>query len=182
MVFRILNCSGWLYPLLEAYRGNRRALHGHFYSGYCAFDWNINWQLRSMEEVIQKVILLLVTSVPTLYEVYADRFGETRKGKRKDTLWLLIAAACLIGLSWWLFDFHPLWTGLLILVWRICTFDYLVNLFLKRYSEGHKDINVFTFTGNTAYFDKLTAKVHWVLRLILRTAVFLASMAYFLLF
>lgn len=131
----------------------------------------------------EKLILLLLTIVPTLYEAHADRFGETRKGKKKDTLWLLIAAACLIGLSWWLFDFHPLMTGLLILVWRFCTFDYLVHWFLKRYSENHGHINIWTYTGkSTLWHDQLMAKINWVGRMVIRVVVFALSVWWYLVF
>lgn len=127
-----------------------------------------------------KWVILVLCFAPTLFEAYFDRFGETRKGKKKDTLWLLIAAACLIGLSWWLFDFHPLVTGLLILVFRFCTFDYLVHWLLKRYSENHPNINIWEYSGSTADFDKLTAKVPWRIRLIVRAVVLVTSGILFL--
>jgi len=127
-----------------------------------------------------KILILFLTFLPTLFEAFFDRYGESKKGKVKDTLWLLIAAASLMALSLWLFDIHPLWTGLLILVWRVCTFDYWVNWFLKRYSKGHKNINIWTYSGTTAFTDRIVSKVHPILRLVLRTSLFAVALRWYL--
>ena len=115
-----------------------------------------------------------------MIEAYLDRFGEKRKGKVKDTLWLLTAVASLTGLAYWLFDTNPVWPVLLVLVWRICTFDYIVNAFLKRYSKGHKNINIWTYSGTTAFTDRIVSKVHPVIRLVLRASLFAVALWWYI--
>lgn len=116
--------------------------------------------------------MIFVYWIPMLIESWLDRAGETKRGKVKDFWWTLVGSVIITGLAWLCFGKNPFTSALMILVWRFCTFDYITNFLLKKYSEGHSDINVFTFTGTTAFTDRLTAKIHPVLRLVIRIAVF----------
>jgi hypothetical protein len=123
-----------------------------------------------------KIIILILCLIPTLVESWLDRKGESRKGKVKDSVWLIVVAIALAGASWWIWKSNPLVVLLLILMFRFCCFDYITNAFLKRYSEGHKNINIFTFTGTTAFTDRITAKINPWLRFGIRLALFLGSL------
>lgn len=128
-----------------------------------------------------KVIILMITFLPTLIESYLDRFGETKKSKIKDTLWLVMEVIVSLWLAYWLFDISPVWPAILILMFRFCTFDYLVHWFLKRYSENHGHINIWSYTGESTYWwDQLTSKVDWRLRIVIRLCVFALAVLYFL--
>ena len=127
-------------------------------------------------------LIIFITGLFNPVEGYLDRFGEKRKGKVKDTVWLVIAAACLLGLAWWLFDIRPFWPALLIGVWSVTAFDYIAHAFLKRYSVGHKDINIWKFTGTTTYWwDQAVSKVDWRIRILVRVLVFATAVLAFLL-
>ena len=122
-------------------------------------------------------IFLLAYWLPTWIEGWLDRKGETKKGKVKDTLWLLLGSAILAGVAW-CFGQNVLAALSLILMWRVCTFDYIVHWFLKKYSESHKNINVFRYSGKTTHFwDQFVAKIDWRVRVALRLMILLAAIA-----
>jgi len=86
-----------------------------------------------------KLVIFFVCLIPTLYEAYSDRFGETKKDKVIDSILLIVVAIGIAGGSWWL-GYRPLPVIGLILGWRILIFDYLTNIFLKEFSESHDHI------------------------------------------
>ena len=128
-----------------------------------------------------KWVILFVCLIPTLIEAYLDRNGEDKKGKKKDTIALIVVAIGIALASWGWFGQNPLAVLALILGWRILAFDYITHALLKKYSLGHKGINWFTFSGTTAFTDKLVSKVHPVVRLAVRILVFAIAVLVFLL-
>ena len=123
------------------------------------------------------LLIIFITGLFNPVEGYLDRLGEKRKGKVKDTVWLVIAAACLLGLAWWLFDVRPFWPALLIGVWRVTCFDYIAHAFLKKYSGNHNEINIWKYTGKTTFWwDQLLAKIDWRIRLASRVLLFSGTM------
>lgn len=117
-------------------------------------------------------LIAFLCLIPTLYEAWSDRKGEDRKGKRKDFIWLSLVALAFAAGTWLVLGYNPLAVLSLILGWRILVFDYLTNALLKGYSESHRDINVWSYTGKTAYFDRLIKNVPWGWRLGIRGLVF----------
>lgn len=130
-----------------------------------------------------KIILLIIAislAGPSIVESWADRKGESVIGKRWDSLILLVFAVLSSTLLWLLLDVQPLKTVCLLLGWRLLIFDPLVNWFLKRHSESHKDINIWTYVGNTSRIDRLVSKVNPWVRFSIRVALFIASFWWFL--
>jgi hypothetical protein len=125
------------------------------------------------------MILFLLCSLPTLYEAWTDRKGETRKGKLKDTVWLLIAVTVAAAGTWYWLGYNLLAVPAAVLIWRVCWLDYLVNAFLKRYSESHSHINIWKYSGKTAKWDRMVSKVHPALRLVIRVALFAGAVYLF---
>ena len=130
---------------------------------------------------MEKIIILALCFLPVLIEAYLDRKGEDRKGKKKDTLWLIIIVASLVGLAWWLFDINPLLPALLVLMFRITCFDYIVTWFLKRNDVISPTANVWSYTGKSTFFwDQWMVKIPWRLRLVLRVVLLIASVAFYI--
>jgi hypothetical protein len=121
------------------------------------------------------MIWIFITLIPTLYEAYSDRFGESKKNKLLDTLWLVVVALTIAGVAWWLGQ-RPLPVIGLMLIWRVTTFDYIVHAFLKRYSEGHKKINIWKFSGTTAFWDRIASRIPPMWRLLIRACLLVASL------
>lgn len=136
-------------------------------------------KLLKSPEIIGSLLGFFITLIPVFYEVINDKFGESKKDKVKDALWLLIAAVVIMALFWWLFDINPLKIGAMILGWRILVFDYLMNIFLKEFSESHENINWFTYMGTTAFTDRLISKINPWIRLAVRVVLFLLSAWWF---
>lgn len=124
--------------------------------------------------------MIFVYWLPTLIESWLDRKGETKKGKVKDFWWSVVATIIITGLAWLWFGKSPLMSVLMILMWRFTTFDYITHALLKRYSESHHHINIWTYTGKTAYFDKITGSVPWGLRLGIRGLVLVSAVWWYL--
>lgn len=128
-----------------------------------------------------KFAVILITFLPTLYEAFTDRFGEQKKDKLTDGIILVVASVIMTAVAYLVLK-NWIVVPLFILIWRFAAFDYVCHAFLKRYSENHGHINIWSYTGeSTHWWDQLAAKVHPVLRLVIRGIVFLGSMAYFLL-
>lgn len=124
--------------------------------------------------------MILVYWLPTFIESFLDRKGETKRGKIKDFWWALVGSAIITGLAWLWFGENPFTSVLMILMFRLTTFDYITHALLKRYSEGHKDINIWKFTGTTTHFwDQWIAKINWVGRMVIRVVVFGLAVLYF---
>jgi hypothetical protein len=128
---------------------------------------------------MEKAIIFIASLIPTLYEAWSDRKGENVKSKRKDAIWLSVYALALSLLGWLFFHVLPFKTIALIIGFRIAFFDYLVNAFLKRYSEGHRNINIWRYTGTTAFTDRIVSKVPWVIRLLVRVILFVIAVCAF---
>jgi len=126
------------------------------------------------------MIWLFITAIPTIYEAYTDRFGESKKDKIKDGILLVAGSLVIAGVSWW-DGKNPLSVLLLIFAWRVLLFNQVVNWFLKRYSPTHKDINIWKYIGNTSTIDKLISKIHPVIRLIIRIVFFILCAVFFIL-
>lgn len=125
-----------------------------------------------------KLILAFVLLLPSVFEIWLDRKGETSDGKRKDTLWLLFVALLLSAFLWKLSDVPPWKTLCLLLGWRLLLFDYLTSWLLIK-----NDVIVgkwFTYTGKTSKWDNFIAKVNPWVRLIVRVVLFGASLVWFL--
>lgn len=127
-----------------------------------------------------KIILAFVLVLPSILEAYQDRGGENVRDKKFDSLYLLIFAVLASASLWLWLDVQPLKTLCLLLGWRLLIFDPLVNWFLKRHSESHKDINIWTYVGNTSRIDRLVSKVNPWVRFSIRVALFIASFWWFL--
>lgn len=120
-------------------------------------------------------VILFVTLLPTLFEVWNDRNGEGKKSKVKDGIWLVVGSALIAGGAWWL-GYRPLPVIGLILGWRVLIFDYLTHIFLKEFSKSHENIEWWSYTGKTTYWwDQLIAKISWKLRLAVRVLIFAAT-------
>ena len=130
-------------------------------------------------------LIIFVCLIPTLVEAYLDRRGETKTGKKKDTLWLVIATAVLLGLCWWLFDINPIGPGLLVLGWRVLVLDYLVNILLYRNKviENPGAEKWWSYMGKSTHFwDQALAKIDWRIRLAARVLLFSGTMIGYKLF
>jgi hypothetical protein len=119
------------------------------------------------------MILFFLCAIPSIVEAWLDRRGQTRKGKFQDTIILLVVVIVAAAGTWRWLGYSPLAVPSAVLIWRVCVFDYMVHAFLKRYSEGHRKINIWTYTGTTTFWwDQLVAKVHPVVRLVVRFVIF----------
>lgn len=125
-----------------------------------------------------KIILAFVLLLPSVFESWMDRKGETSDGKRKDTLWLLFVALLLSGGLWLLLSVPPWKTLALLLGWRLLVLDYLVSYLLIK-----NDVivgNWYDYTGKTSKWDKLISRIDWRLRMGLRVVLFAAALWWFL--
>ncbi len=127
----------------------------------------------------QKVIVLVVTFLPTLYESFTDRYGEDKADKLTDGIILGVASVIMTAVAYLVLK-NWIAVPLFILIWRFVAFDYVTNAFLKKFSLGHKNINIFTFTGTTAFTDRITAKVNPWLRFGIRLVLFSGSVLWYL--
>lgn len=121
-----------------------------------------------------KWLFLILAFAPVIYEAWTDRKGERRRDKIVDA-GLLVGYSVLLTGSAYLALTRWIAVPLLILMFRVTTFDYLVNFFLKRYSKGHKNINIWKYSGAVALTDRIVSKVPWGLRLALRLALLVAA-------
>lgn len=126
-----------------------------------------------------KWLILALCFAPTLYEAWTDKKGESKRDKFWDGV-ILVGYSVLLAVGAHLSGYEWVPVIVLLLAIRFAIFDYLTHFFLKKYSPGHKNINIWKFTGTVAYFDKLTAKVHWVLRLVIRLIVLVAAVWWYL--
>ena len=124
---------------------------------------------------MEKAIVIVVTFLPTLYEAWTDRKGETKRDKRKDAVFL-VGLSALLTAGAYLFLAEWVSVPLLIIMFRVTCFDYIVNAFLKRYSKGHKKINVWKFSGTTALTDRLIGRIPYKVRLVVRAVLLCLSL------
>ena len=129
-----------------------------------------------------KCLFLFLTFLPTIYEAFTDRHGETRKDKLIDTAIVVGYTVLLTGVAYLVLA-NWIAVPLLVLMCRVTTFDYITNAFLKRFSEGHFHINIWKFTGTTTWFwDQWIAKIDWRVRVVVRLVILSLSVVLFLLF
>ena len=128
-----------------------------------------------------KAIIILLSLAPTIFESWTDRKGEQKKDKKTDAVLLVAYSALLAGASWGWLGYNPLSVLLLILGFRISIFDYLVNYLLKKNGVISPTANVWTYAGNTSWWDKFIRRINWKIRILLRCVVFVVSIVYFFL-
>jgi hypothetical protein len=126
---------------------------------------------------LEKIAILLLTFLPTLYEAWTDRKGERKKDKLIDGA-LLVGYALLLAFGAWLSGYEWLPVIGFLIVWRVCVFDYLVHWFLKKYSENHGHINIWKYSGKTSKTDRVLSKIDWRVRLWVRAVVIVSSIAF----
>lgn len=128
-----------------------------------------------------KWLILALCFASTAWELYNDRNGEDAKGKVLDGIILVVAGILIAGLSYLLGES---WVAaiLLILGIRIMFFDYLITIILYKRGviERPEARKWWSYLGSTSKaWDRIAAKVPWKIRLIVRIAVFVASIALF---
>lgn len=126
------------------------------------------------------MIWILITLLPTLFEIWQDRNGETAKDKYKDGFYLIVVAIGIGGASHF-FGQNMVSVLLLILAWRILIFDYTITVLL--YSRGVIEspdaAKWWNYTGKTSKWDRLTGRVHWGIRMALRALIFAGAVVYY---
>ena len=104
------------------------------------------------------LVIVIVLSLPLLWELNNDRNGEWRKDKARD-----VAVRCFLFLacsSIWLFQFH--WLVCLSMLFlssaiHFFLFDYLVVLVLRKRKVIDPDANWFSYMGE----ESLTDNISW---------------------
>lgn len=116
-------------------------------------------------------LIILICSLPTFWEVYNDRNGETKRDKQRDAmitmgLYMAIALALIHYV-----EVHKSLT--LMLAIRLLIFDYVIHYVLIRRGviRGHW----FTYVGKTPEFDQLVRKINPWVRLAIRVVVFVGG-------
>ncbi len=121
--------------------------------------------------------ILIAGLLAVVVESYLDRHGETKSGKLKDSFWLAVTALGVSLIACAVASVNPLKTIALILGVRVLVFDTLVNWFLKRNSESHKDINIWTYVGKTSFTDRnILSRIPWWIVLLARVLIFAAAL------
>jgi len=116
-------------------------------------------------------VIFFLALIPTLWEAWSDRKGESKQEKRKD--FYRAAIGCVFAsIVLWMLNYNPVTFLMMCVAWRVLVFDYLTHYFLKRHSESHSHINIWTYSGKTAWFDQLIGRIHWLIRLALRVLFF----------
>jgi hypothetical protein len=122
------------------------------------------------------MIWIFITLLPTLFEVWQDRNGETSKDKVKDALWLVVGSLTIAWVSHY-FGQNMMAVLMLIVVWRIAVFDYLVTyvLYKRRVIESPEAKKWWSYTGKTSKIDQLLSKIDWRWRLGVRIVFLILS-------
>lgn len=129
---------------------------------------------------MEKIAVILITFLPTLYEAFTDRFGEQKKDKLTDGIILGVASVIMTAVAYLVLK-NWIAVPLFILIWRFAAFDYVCHAFLKKYSDNHPHINIWYYTGkSTHWHDQLADKIHPAIRFAVRLIVFAGSIALFL--
>lgn len=123
-------------------------------------------------------LLILLGLAASEIEARNDQHGESKKDKIRDGVYLTIFASLVCYLSWRLADVHPLKTIAVLLALRVLYFDYRVSYLLIK--NGVIAGKWWSYTGKTAKWDRLIAKVNWRVRLVLRVVILAGSIALFL--
>lgn len=127
-----------------------------------------------MGEALAIVLCLL----PTIWEVWNDRNGETKKDKIRDVIVSVVLYAVVALVNWKTFDVHPLKSLALTFGFRILVFDYAVQWLLIRHGVIHG--HWFYYRGKTAKWDRVIKYLNpWVV-LVCRVALFALALWLFL--
>lgn len=113
-----------------------------------------------------QALAILICIIPTALEIIDDARGESKKGKIRDFILAVIFYAGMAWFNWQVFEVHPLKSIALMLGVRVMFFDYVVQYVLIRRGVIHG--HWFTYTGKTARFDRLIARVNPWVRLAVR--------------
>lgn len=120
---------------------------------------------------------ILILTLPTVYELYVERKGEAMKSKR----WSMFVRVVIAIVSTWVaavFKNDNLVMDLLksaVMAFAIffLTFDYLFNIIF------HKKTRVWYSYLSKSPLDKLWSGWHWMLRMGIRIAVFIAALLFY---
>lgn len=123
---------------------------------------------------------LIAYLIPTIWEVYNDRNGESKRGKVIDAVIVVIMWSALSYAFLLLFSVPVVSSVVLMAGIRVMLFDYAVQyVLIKRHIiKGHW----FTYTGKTAMWDKMIAKIKPWLRFAIRVALFAGSVVFWIYF
>lgn len=121
-----------------------------------------------------EAVAILLCLVPTLWETYDDRKGESKKDKTRDLL-ISIVLYSVIALVNWKLSVIPVFKSLaLSFGWRLLVFDYAIQWLLIR--RGVIVGKWWSYRGKTARWDRLISKANpWIL-LVVRALVFLSAL------
>ena len=124
-----------------------------------------------------ETIAALICAIPTIWEIWNDRNGETAKDKIRDVLITSILYAIIMIALWWVNETHPLKSLALMLGIRVAFFDYAIQYVLIKRGVIHG--HWFTYSGKTSWFDRKVSKVNSWLRLAVRVILFAAAVTAF---
>jgi hypothetical protein len=119
------------------------------------------------------ILAFLLCAIPTLVNIYLDRNGR----KKQHKIWIkLIVIAISLALAVVVkvaVDIDYLRSLALMWGFYLLAFDYGIVWVLRKRGVIRKDAKVFEYTGESTYwYDQLVSKVHPVLRLVIRVALF----------
>ena len=123
------------------------------------------------------MIAVVLCLLPTVWEIWNDRDGETKKDKTRDLIVsvILYAAVALIN---WLLDIHQLKSLALTFGFRVLVFDYAVQWLLIRRGVIHG--HWFYYRGKTAKWDRVIKYLNPWIVLAVRVVVFALAVWWFL--
>ena len=119
------------------------------------------------------MIYFLLCCIPTAVNLVAHKDGRKKEDKIRDKLIIIIISSALALGVRWLFGYELSRSLLLMLGIYFLTFDYLIVWLLRKNGVIIKDAKIFSYTGKSTYwYDQMVSKIHPVLRLVIRLAVF----------
>jgi len=127
---------------------------------------------------ISPFMIILLGLIASEVEARNDQWGESKKDKIRDGVFLTIFASAVSYLAWRFVEINPLKTVAVLLAVRIAYFDYRVSYLLikNKVIVGHW----FTYSGKTAKWDKVISKVNPWVRLAVRIVFFACCLLFFL--
>ena len=123
-------------------------------------------------------VIVFLGLIASEVEARNDQWGESKKDKIRDAIFLTIFASIVSYLAWSFADVNPLKMVAVLLAVRIAYFDYRVSYLLIK----NKVIvgKWWSYSGQTAKWDRLVAKIHPWLRFVARLVLFAGSLTLFL--
>lgn len=134
------------------------------------------------------LLIFLILSLPTAWELYDDRIGETLKQKKLDVLWRCLSfSSSAIVSGWIIYGFHqtPFVYYLKAVVMSFAifflVFDYAIIIILVRRKivELPKGQKWYSYLSKSP-LDKLWSGWDWKWRMAVRGAVFTISLIIYL--